>query len=53
MPRKARAVAIHVPHHVTQRGNGRQDVFFCERDPKPGHQAKAAAGENQLSLVEP
>ncbi|MGA2149323.1 MAG: transposase, partial [Bryobacteraceae bacterium] len=24
--------AVGVPHHVTQRGNGRQDVFFTERD---------------------
>ena len=32
MPRKARAVAVDVPHHVTQRGNGRRDVFFSERD---------------------
>jgi putative transposase len=28
----ARAAAVGVPHHVTQRGNGRQDVFFTERD---------------------
>ena len=32
MPRSARAVAVDTPHHVTQRGNGRQDVFFTERD---------------------
>jgi putative transposase len=23
---------VDTPHHVTQRGNGRQDVFFTERD---------------------
>jgi len=23
-----------MPHHVTQRGNRRQDVFFCENDYK-------------------
>jgi putative transposase len=28
----ARAVALGTPHHVTQRGNGRQDVFFSDRD---------------------
>ena len=32
MPRKARAVAAGYPHHVTQRGNNRQQVFFAERD---------------------
>ena len=32
MARTARAVAVGCPHHVTQRGNGRRDVFFCDRD---------------------
>ncbi len=32
MPRIARTVAIGVPHHVTQRGNNRQDVFFNDHD---------------------
>jgi len=32
MPRSARAVAVDTPHHVTQRGNARQDVFFTARD---------------------
>ena len=32
MARLPRAVAVDCPHHVTQRGNGRQDVFFAERD---------------------
>ena len=32
MARTARAVAVDTPHHVTQRGNGRQDVFFTDRD---------------------
>jgi len=32
MPRIARAVAVGVPHHVTQRGNNRQDVFFVNED---------------------
>lgn len=32
MARLARAVALYTPHHVTQRGNGRQDVFFSDRD---------------------
>lgn len=32
MARIARAVAVDAPHHVTQRGNGRQPVFFSDRD---------------------
>jgi putative transposase len=32
MARIARAVAVGVPHHVTQRGNGRRPVFFTDRD---------------------
>ena len=32
MARIARAVAAHYPHHVIQRGNRRQDTFFCEDD---------------------
>ena len=32
MPRIARAVAVGTPHHVTQRGNNRQDVFFVDDD---------------------
>jgi len=32
MARLARVVAPGVPHHVTQRGNRRQQVFFCEED---------------------
>ena len=32
MARLARVVAAGVPHHVTQRGNRRQPVFFCDAD---------------------
>ena len=32
MPRVARIVIPDVPHHVTQRGNNRQDVFFAVDD---------------------
>jgi putative transposase len=32
MARIARVVVPGVPHHVTQRGNRRQQVFFCEDD---------------------
>ncbi len=32
MPRMARAVVAGIPHHVTQRGNRREEVFFGEAD---------------------
>ena len=32
MPREARVVVPGFPHHVTQRGNNRQDVFFTDDD---------------------
>ena len=32
MPRALRGVVAGCPHHVTQRGNNRQDVFFVDDD---------------------
>ena len=32
MPRAARIVLAGFPHHITQRGNNRQDVFFVDDD---------------------
>ncbi len=32
MPRQARAIAVGCAHHITQRGNNRQDVFFVDQD---------------------
>jgi putative transposase len=32
MARIARAVAPGIPHHVTQRGNRRQQTFFTDED---------------------
>ena len=32
MPRLARVVIPSIPHHVTQRGNRRQQTFFCDED---------------------
>jgi putative transposase len=32
MARLARIVVPDVPHHVTQRGNRRQEVFFSDED---------------------
>lgn len=34
MPRLARTVFAGVPHHITQRGNRREEVFFTEEDRK-------------------
>jgi len=32
MPRTSRAVAVGYPHHITQRGNNRDPVFFDDQD---------------------
>jgi putative transposase len=32
MPRLARAVSPRIPHHITQRGNRREPVFFSDED---------------------
>ena len=32
MPRLARTVCAQVPHHITQRGNRREQVFFTDED---------------------
>ena len=32
MPRQARVVVTGAPHHITQRGNNRQDVFLLDAD---------------------
>ena len=32
MPRLARLVVPGLPHHITQRGNRRQQTFFCDED---------------------
>jgi putative transposase len=32
MPRLARTVFAHVAHHITQRGNRREDIFFTDED---------------------
>ena len=32
MPRRGRIVILGLPHHVTQRGNNQQDVFFVDGD---------------------
>jgi hypothetical protein len=37
MPRLARAVAVGFAHHITQRGNNRQDVFFVDDNQRICH----------------
>ena len=32
MPRRARLVVPGCPHHIVQRGNNRQQVFFVDED---------------------
>jgi len=32
MPRLARSVFAMVPHHITQRGNRREDIFLTDED---------------------
>ena len=32
MPRTARVIEVGCPHHVTQRGNNRQTIFFDDQD---------------------
>ncbi len=32
MGRLARVVASGFPHHITQRGNRRQQTFYCDED---------------------
>jgi REP element-mobilizing transposase RayT len=32
MPRQSRTVFAGIPHHITQRGNRREDIFFADED---------------------
>ncbi|MDP1950627.1 MAG: hypothetical protein Q8K59_05960 [Nitrosomonas sp.] len=34
MPRLSRTVFAGIPHHITQRGNRRENVFFSDEDRK-------------------
>ncbi|MBN1342768.1 MAG: transposase [Phycisphaerae bacterium] len=45
MPRAARVVIPGRPHHVTQRGNNRQDVFFVDDDRRVFLQILREAGD--------
>ena len=49
MPRIARIVIPHYPHHVTQRGNRRQKVFFNDED-YIFYKEKIAAALSQMQV---
>lgn len=52
MPRLARAVAVGFAHHITQRGNNCQDVFFVDDDRRVYLELlKEQAGKYLLELV--
>ena len=64
--RLARVVVAGVPHHVKERGNRRQQTFFCDEDyktyPRPGTsadpppvppQARFQAVRGEISCVSP
>ena len=52
MPRLARVVAVGVPHHVTQRGNNRQQVFFSDQQRRLYLATLAGyATRNQLQIL--
>jgi len=50
MPRIARIVIPHYPHHVTQRGNRRQKVFFNDED-YIFYKEKITAALSQMQIV--
>lgn len=43
MPRQARVATVGAPHHITRRGNNRQDVFLLDPDRGPCLRASAIA----------
>jgi putative transposase len=52
MPRLARAIAVGCAHHITQRGNNREDVFFVGDDRRAYLQTLAEeAAQYKLDLV--
>jgi len=52
MPRIARVIAIGYPHHIVQRGNRRQEVFFKDEDYREYLKFLSEySGKNKLSIV--
>ena len=47
MPRIARVVAVGVPHHITQAGNDKQQVFFDDADRRMFLRLLGAHGEEE------
>ena len=52
MPRAARVVIPECPHHVTQRGNNHQDVFFVDDDRRVFLQLLGEAAEEHGVLID-
>ncbi len=52
MPRIARVIAIGYPHHIVQRGNRRQEVFFKDEDYREYLKIlREYSNKNKLSIV--
>jgi putative transposase len=53
MARIARVVAPGIPHHITQRGNRRQETFFCAEDYRSSAAAHVAGEDDPLAKAAP
>lgn len=53
MARLARAVFPGIPHHVTQRGNGRQQTFFADQDYADSPNLYAYVANDPINLGDP
>ena len=52
MPRLARTVAVGFAHHITQRGNNKQDVFFVDEDRRVYQELlKEQSGKDGLEVI--
>ena len=51
MPRLARIVFPGVPHHITQRGNRREEVFFIDDDRHYLNWLKEYSQEHQVDVL--
>ena len=49
MPRVARIIVPGCPHHVTQRGDNRQDVFFVDDDRRVYVENRGKSGQSPIS----
>ena len=52
MPRLARVVCVQVPHHLAQRGNRREEIFFTDADRQTYLDGlQEYAGKNQVEIL--